>query len=125
MQSDLTTRLSIKPEVAAYAMFSTHFSSVESATDFIYEKQEFAGNDRPMMQHNFVGCLPQTHEFTQVGGENIPYLNDIENGKTDPTQQEICYICHSGRGEHREGGVESAQIVEFTSLSADKNNNTN
>ena len=94
MQSDLSTRLRIDPVVAAYALFYTNFSNVAMAMDFIYEKQEGEGSNQPLMQHKFVGCLPKTPEFMQVGSQNIGYLDDIEKGKAALAQQEECYICH-------------------------------
>ena len=59
----------------------------------------------------------------QVGGENIAYLDDIENGKAALAQREECYICHAGRAVHKEEGViEMAPIGgETTLLTAPEN----
>ena len=46
----------IRPKVAAYALFQTHFQGSETALDFIYES----------MGHDFLGYLPNIEEFNSV-----------------------------------------------------------
>jgi len=58
--------MNIDPVVAAYALFSTDFVSVESAMDFIYEKVEGMVDGGEKFAHKFVGCLPNTPEYDQI-----------------------------------------------------------
>ena len=55
--------MGIQPNVAAYALFSTDFRSIDAALSFIYEREEAAG-DAMVRIHPFVGCLPFINEFT-------------------------------------------------------------
>ena len=66
MQVQLANELSIDPVVAAYALFSTNFVSVEMAMDFIYDREDGTfGKIRPKYVHKFYGCLPDTPEFIE------------------------------------------------------------
>ena len=80
MQAQLANDLSIDPVVAAYALFSTNFASVEMAMDFIYDQEEDSTfeNGRPKFVHKFYGCLPDTPEFTEhhTQQQNVQYLNN-------------------------------------------------
>lgn len=88
MQAQLASKMNIDPVVAAYALFSTNFNSVESAMDFIYEKEDDIQDGRAKFVHTFVGCLPNTSEFTERAFNNLPYLvdhDDLEDAiLTDP-----------------------------------------
>ena len=55
--------MQIEPMVATYALFATGLNNTEWANDFIYEKQFNIGLGKPVFQHKFIGCLPDTPEF--------------------------------------------------------------
>ena len=55
--------MNIEPIVAAYALFSTNFVSLEVAMDFIYEKEEDLVDGRFKYIHKFFGCLPAKQEY--------------------------------------------------------------
>ena len=84
--------------MAALALFSTDFASLEAATEWVYEVVEDADPRTGQMRHPFVGCLPDIERFTS---KNIPYLDDdLESGSLDSVK--ICYICSFSRSRHRE-----------------------
>ena len=47
----------LAPCVAAYALFSTDFVSIDAAMDFIFEKRQDGSNNK--MQHIFVAYVPE------------------------------------------------------------------
>ena len=89
----LTRSLEIQPCVAAYALISTDFRSIDAALNFIYEREEAVG-DALVRVHPFVGCIPLSKEFTSKNAEQ-----DLELG--DPNRFKVCFICQGNRLEHK------------------------
>ena len=75
----MTHTLNILPSVAAFALFSTEFRGLDTAVDFIFERQE-DGASQGKMQHKFVGIFPNLPEFQ---AKNANHLYDLELGGHD------------------------------------------
>ena len=90
------------PSIAALALYSTDFVSVEQAVAWIYEEEEGADEGAGLkMRHPFVGCLPNTPDFTQT---YLPYLDDDAMEKAIIESSLVCAICGKSRDQHREQG---------------------
>ena len=67
LNNQLTQILQIEPSVAAYALFSTEFRSMDAAMNFIYERDAPISDNfnlaTTMRPHPFVGCLPDSKGF--------------------------------------------------------------
>ena len=61
----MTREHNIDPCVAAYALFSTDFVSIDAAMDFIFERSQ-EGNESNFkvgkMQHIFIPYVPESHD---------------------------------------------------------------
>jgi len=90
----MTNTLNISPPVAAFALFSTEFRGLDTAVDFIFERQE-DGASQGKMQHEFVGIFPNLPEYQ---AKNAGLHDDLELGGND--QHKICFICQQGVGVH-------------------------
>ena len=55
MQAQLSNQLQIKPIVSAYALFSTGFVSVETAIDFLFEREQDLVDGVEKYIHKFFG----------------------------------------------------------------------
>ena len=89
----LTRSLEIQPCVAAYALISTDFRSIDTALNFIYEREE-AVDDAMVRVHPFVGHIPLSFELSSKKAEQ-----DLELG--DPNRSKVCFICQGNRLEHK------------------------
>ncbi len=65
MHTDLCN-LQINPQIAAFALYSTDFTSVEIAMAWVFEEEEGeeAGNEK--MRHPFIKSLPETEVTTSL-----------------------------------------------------------
>ena len=61
MVSDMNSQLGVNPTVAALSLFSTNFRGIETAMDFIFEREADSSGERKML-HRFVGYLPEEKE---------------------------------------------------------------
>lgn len=60
MHSKIVTEHNIQPDVAAYALFSVKFVSIDAAMDFLFEVREADGaGPVGMMQHPFIPYIPE------------------------------------------------------------------
>lgn len=67
MHQKIVTDHNIQPDVAAYALFSTQFASIDAAMDFIFEVRgaEDGAGPEGMMQHSFIPYLPELAETVE------------------------------------------------------------
>ena len=100
MQTELTRDMYIAPIAAAFALFSTNFSSIDAALGLIYEGEQDAFGQL-MMEHDFVGYLPDIEEF------RVPVDSRAGDSAGRPLDSRlICYICQGSASAHRVKRVE-------------------
>lgn len=114
MHVKMTREHNLAPQVAAYALFSTDFASINAAMDFIFERDQSAN---PKMQHVYLPYVPegaQDEESKQsepyiddskanAEEENKDELADLELGDSFRNEfgvNEICFICQSDAKDH-------------------------
>ncbi len=91
MHTDLCN-LNLKPNVSAFALFSTDFVSVVTAMQWVFDEEEGAEAGEEKMRHPFIRSLPETAATKSTQEQYF----DIEKG--DNIQ--ICYLCNQPESKH-------------------------
>ncbi len=84
--------LDLKPNVSAFALFSTDFVSVAAAMQWVFDEEEGAEAGQEKMRHPFISSLPETEATKST---QVQYL-DLEKGGNI----KVCYLCNQPESKH-------------------------